>query len=138
MLPATTTSSSIISNVIGTIEQTSRTYKIDFEKKRITGKIDNVEALKQTVFCILNTARYEYIIYSHNYGTEFESAIGLDYELAKSEIQRYIEEAILADDRFVSVNNFKFERKDLNSLIVTCNIDTIYGLTLNVEQKVGV
>ena len=138
MLPATTTDSSIISNVIETVEQPNKTYKLDFNKNRITEKIDNIEALKQAIFCILNTTRYEFTIYSHNFGTELENAIGLDYELAKSEIQRYIEEAILADDRFVNVSNFKFQRMGLNSLLVTCDVDTVYGLTLNVEQEVGV
>lgn len=134
MTPQTT---SIISNEINTNEMTSKTYKIDFERKIIVEKIDRYEALKQAVYCILNTIRYKHIIYSFNYGSEIQNAIGMDYELAKSEIERYVKEAILADDRFTEIRNFKTEKIDSDSMLITFDVYTAYG-TINVEQEVGV
>lgn len=137
MTPEMSTDEETISNVIETSEMPSKTFKIDFDTNRITEKIDGMEAMKQAIFCILNTIRYEHIIYSHNYGNELENMIGSDYDLAVAEAKRYIEEAIIADDRFSSVNNFKFQRLDSESMKITCDVETIYGLTLNVETEVA-
>jgi len=133
-----TTSLSQISNEISTIEMTNKTFKIDFEKNRIVEKIDDLEALKQAIYFILNTIRYEHIIYSHNYGSELNSAIGLDYDLAKSEIERYVKEAILADDRFIEIQNYSTEKITSDSMLISFDVLTSYGSTLNVEKEVGV
>lgn len=134
MTPQTT---SQISNEISTNEMTSKTYKIDFERKRIVEKIDKYEALKQAIYFILNTIRYKHIIYSFNYGSEIDNVIGMDYELAKSEIERYVREAILADDRFTEIRNFKVSKVASDSMSISFDVYTIYG-TINVEQEVGV
>ena len=134
MTPQTTNQ---ISNEISTNEMTSKTYKIDFERKRIVEKIDKYEALKQAIYFILNTIRYKHIIYSFNYGSEINNVIGMDYELAKSEIERYVREAILADDRFTEIRNFKVSKVASDSMSISFDVYTIYG-TINVEQEVGV
>ena len=134
MTPQTTNQ---ISNEISTNEMTSKTYKIDFERKRIVEKIDKYEALKQAIYFILNTIRYKHIIYSFNYGSEINNVIGMDYELAKSEIERYVREAILADDRFTEIRNFKVSKVSSDSMSISFDVYTIYG-TINVEQEVGV
>ena len=137
MTPKTSTNTQI-SNEIITEEMTSKTYKIDFSKNRINEKIDGLEALKQAIYCILNTIRYENIIFSHNYGSEVNSAIGLDYDLAKAEVKRYISEAILADDRFIEIQNYTTEKLTSDSMLISFDVLTEYGLTLNVEKEVGV
>ena len=137
MTPKTSTNAQI-SNEIITEEMTSKTYKIDFSKNRINEKIDGLEALKQAIYCILNTIRYENIIYSHNYGSEVNSAIGLDYDLAKAEVKRYISEAILADDRFIEIQNYTTEKLTSDSMLISFDVLTEYDLTLNVEKEVGV
>ena len=137
MTPKTSTNTQI-SNEIITEEMTSKTYKIDFSKNRINEKIDGLEALKQAIYCILNTIRYENIIFSHNYGSEVNSAIGLDYGLAKAEVKRYISEAILADDRFIEIQNYTTEKLTSDSMLISFDVLTEYGLTLNVEKEVGV
>lgn len=133
-----TTSLSQISNEITTIEMTNKTFKIDFEKNKIFEKIDGLEALKQAIYFILNTIRYEHIIYSHNYGSELNSAIGLDFNLAKSEIERYVKEAILADDRFLEVQNYTAKKLNSDSMLITFDVLTNYGSTINVKKEVGV
>ena len=51
--------------------ETSRTYKIT--GNRIRGYTDGLEALKQAIYKVLNTERYEYPIYSFNYGIDLRS-----------------------------------------------------------------
>lgn len=137
MTPKTITTSQI-SNEIVTQEMTNKTYKVDFEKNRIIEKIDDLGALKQAIYFILNTIRYEHIIYSHNYGSELNSAIGLDFDLAKSEIERYVKEAILADDRFLEVQKYTAKKITSDSMLITFDVLTNYGSTINVEKEVGV
>ena len=133
-----TISTSQISNEIVTQEMTSKTYKIDFERNRIAEKVDGPESLKQAIYCILNTIRYENVIYSHNYGSELNNAIGLDYDLAKSEVERYVTEAILADDRFIEIRNYETTKLNSDSMLISFDVITNYGTTINVEKEVGV
>ena len=47
------------------VRQPSNTYKMKIEEERVDGKIvDEVEAVKQAVYKILNTERYKHIIYN--------------------------------------------------------------------------
>ncbi len=56
-------------------QEPSKTFKLNIENK-VDGICDDVEALKQTIFLILNTERYQHLIYSWNYGVELNDLIG--------------------------------------------------------------
>ena len=58
--------------------ETSRTYKILIGDSK--GYIEGLGALKQAIYKVLSTERYEYPIYSFNYGIDIESLIGKDYD----------------------------------------------------------
>ena len=109
------------------ITQPSKTYKIDFEKGRIVGLTDGVEALKQTIRLILSTERYEYLIYSWDYGSELKGAIGRDKEIAESEFKRRIKEALTQDDRITNVDNFIFNYHDKDGVNINFTVFSIYG-----------
>ena len=104
--------------------ETSRTYKIT--GNRIQGYTDGLEALKQAIYKMLNTERYEYPIYSFNYGIELENMIGKDPIYVQIELKRRIRECLLKDDRITEVNNFQFE---VNGDEIKCTFDvhSIYG-----------
>lgn len=109
-----------------TLEIPSKTYKLDMENNRITGYTDELDAIKQSIYLILNTERYEWLIYSWDYGLEVNDLYGKDMNYVISEVQRRIIEALLQDDRITSVDNFNFER-NRNKLNVTFTAHTIYG-----------
>lgn len=71
------------------------------------GMIDGLEAVKQAVCKILQTERFEYPIYSWDYGIETYDLFGVDSDLVKVEIQRRITEALMEDDRILSVQDFE-------------------------------
>ena len=52
----------------------SYTYQV--KNGRIHGYIDGLEAMRQAVEKILLTERFEWVIYSSNYGVELERLIG--------------------------------------------------------------
>jgi len=104
--------------------ETSRTYKLSGDK--IQGYVDGLEALKQAIYKVLNTERYEYPIYSFNYGIELENLIGKDPIYVQIELKRRIRECLLRDDRITEVDNFKFE---VNGDEIKCTFDvhSIFG-----------
>ena len=57
--------------------ETSNTYKINQQKNNINGFIDDIEAVKQSVYLILNIERYKYLIYDWDYGFEIVDLIGI-------------------------------------------------------------
>lgn len=114
--------------------QSSRTYKIDFEKKRIVGYVDGREAIKQFIVKALDTERYEYLIYSWNYGAEIAKLFGQPIPYVYSELKRLITEALTQDDRIESIDAFNFSHKK-NKVHVSFIAHTIYGL-VEAEKEV--
>ncbi|MBS6502151.1 DUF2634 domain-containing protein [Clostridium tertium] len=113
--------------------ETSRTYKILIGDSK--GYIEGLGALKQAIYKVLSTERYEYPIYSFNYGIDIESLIGKDYDYVRIELKRRIEECLLEDERINSVNNFSFEREE-DVLKCTFEVESIYGnIILNKEVE---
>ncbi|MFU0784490.1 MAG: DUF2634 domain-containing protein [Thermoanaerobacterium thermosaccharolyticum] len=106
--------------------ETSNTYKMS--ETKIQGYINELEALKQAIYKVLNTEKYEYPIYSFSYGIEIENLIGKDPTYVQIELKRRIKECLLQDERINNVDNFKFEFNDDN---LTCifEVTSIYGNT---------
>lgn len=95
----------------------SLTWKLDFKAGKITGMIDGMEAIKQSVFHILNTERYEHLIYSFDYGSELKGLIGLSPIFIESELNRRVEEALQQDDRITGIDNFSMTRSEDKALV---------------------
>lgn len=141
MIPET--SGFIESDEIILEEPSSKTYLIDFDKKCIrlsfdegdsNGFIDELKAMEQAIFCILNTERYEQLIYSWEYGSELQDIIGMDEDIILPEIERRVTEALLEDSRILSVGDFDFERNK-KEIRCTFSVSTIYG-DLEMKQEV--
>ena len=112
----------------------SKTYSLDIENGRIRGFVDELDAVRQAVYLILNTERYDHLIYSWDYGVELKELIGEPKEYAYPEIKRCITEALLQDDRITAVDDFEFE-SSLKSVHVKFTVYTIYG-DMEVETDV--
>lgn len=117
------------------VNQPSLTYKLDFERKRISGKIDNEEAIMQLVMKILYTERYAYVIYSSQYGVELDRLIGKDYDFIVSDLERTITEALLADDRILSITDFVAEQTAIDRMTVTFTVNSVVG-SANINTEV--
>ena len=90
--------------------------------------VEGKEAIKVWIYKAIKTVRYQYPIYSWDYGCEINSLIGQNYTkgLTKSESERYIKEAILinpyiTDVKIIDINSSK------DILSVSIQVDTIYG-----------
>lgn len=109
----------------------SKTYEIDFVNKKVVGFIDSLEAVKQSIYSILNTERYEHLIFSYDYGVELQDLIGEDIIFVKADIHRRVEEALMQDDRIISLDNPVITTEG-DCLYYSCEVNTIYG---NVDIK---
>lgn len=108
-------------------EQPTKTYKMLLDYNRVRGYADGQVAMKQAIFKILQTERYQYKnIYSDNYGVEFWDLYGQPPAYCVPEIERRITEALTWDERIERVSNFSFEiRKEVISINFTAY--TIFG-----------
>lgn len=100
-----------------------RTYRLDFANGCINGMIDETAAREQAIAKIIMTEAEEYLIYDYDYGCGLADLIGEQPPLVQSDVKDAIEEGILADDRFESVEftNTKMQRDKMNlSITVTC------------------
>jgi len=124
MIPST---NSILSTDLEVEIQPSKNYKMKIENNVINGFCDELEAMVQVVYKILNTERYQYIIYSWNYGIELIDLYGEPVTYVCPELQRRIEEALIQDDRIESVDNFEFDVSEKRTVKATFTVHTIFG-----------
>lgn len=128
MIPTEVQPSETLLQEFAVEEQPTKTYYMDLDKNRVRGLTDGQAAMKQVIFKILQTERYQYSkIYSDNYGVELWSLIGQPIAYVIPEIERRISEALTWDERITKVYNFNF---DIKKKVVTVKFyaDTIFGV----------
>lgn len=109
------------------VRQPSLTWRIDFTKNRIVGLCDELKAYEQAVYLALNVERYKYLILSWYYGSEISGLIGKPLPYVVPELQRVITEAVVQDDRTLSVDSFEFDTSQRGIVSVTFVAQSIYG-----------
>lgn len=117
-------------------EQPDRTWRMRPEEKRVQGHTDGLEAVKQAIYKILMTERYQYIMYSWNYGIELLDLFGEPVTYVCPELKRRITEALLCDDRIRNVDHFEFSYPQKGVIHVTFTVHTLYG-DVDVEKEVN-
>lgn len=114
----------------------SKDYFLDIENGEIKGTVEDLEQVKQAVYFMLGTERYEYIIYPWEYGVELNDLIGQPYSYVVPEIERRITECLTQDERINGVSDFTFE-KQKNKIHVSFVVSTIFG-TFEREANINV
>ena len=107
--------------------QPNLTYRADLSSNRISGMIDGHDAVTQAVTKILRTERYSSVTYSSQYGVELERLIGQDYNFILSDLRRTLSEALLVDDRVLSISSFSIRELSNDSLEATFIVETVDG-----------
>lgn len=114
----------------------SKTFRMCHDPEVITGAIDQIQAVEQAVFLILNVERYQWLIYSWNYGVELHGLIGKPVDFCLPEIERRVREALLQDDRITAVQGFEFE-VNKKQVLTTFTVISIFG-AINTEMVVEI
>lgn len=115
--------------------QPSKNYKMHIQDNIINGTCDQLNAMVQVIYKILNTERYIYPIYSWNYGIELRDLFGEPVSYVCAELERRITEALTQDDRIESVSDFEFNTDKKHEVVCTFVVHTIFG---DVKTEKGV
>lgn len=116
------------------VEQTSNTYRLFYQKNKLKGFTDEIDALKQAIYFILNIERYDYLIYNWNYGFEIKDLIGQEPKNILPEIQKRISDALIQDSRINEILNFSFSMLK-NKVIVYFTVKSIFG---DLQQELNI
>ncbi|AIQ45626.1 hypothetical protein R70723_06750 [Paenibacillus sp. FSL R7-0273] len=107
--------------------QPSLTYKLDLSRGRIGGvAVDGLEAVKQAVFKMLSTIRFEHLIYSDAYGNEADVGAVSGRAVFEAEVERWVKEALRPDDRIASATQFRFSYEG-DTALVQFVVESDYG-----------
>lgn len=134
MLPTSNSDGTLVIDTV--TQEPSKTFYIDFINNKVVGTVDGLEAVKQAVFLILNTERYENMVYDWDYGFETQDLIGMSVGYVYPELKRRIEEALTQDDRIESVDAFSFD-KNGSTVSVTFTVTSTQG-DFNAEAEVSI
>lgn len=88
----------------------NRTYKLDLDKGRIVGYVDDDEAIAQAAMKILRTPRLGCYAYDDQYGSEVSNLLGtpnLTREYIEAEMEFILEDSLCADGRFLSIDDLE-------------------------------
>jgi len=89
-------------------EQAEKTWEMNSRGGKDSA-IEGLAALRQAVRLMLETPRYAHLVYSFDYGCELYNLLGRSNELIETEGERLIREALLNDERILSVEEFDFD-----------------------------
>lgn len=118
-------------------KQPSLTYRMDLEGDYVRGYVDGRDALQQAIFRILQTERYQYVIYPWWYGIETMDLYGEPVAWVCAELERRITEALLADDRITEVTDFAHDTGVKGVVHTTFTVHTVYG-RITAEREVNI
>lgn len=105
----------------------SLTYVFQASGQRIGRlQLDRKDAVKQAVYKALSTRRYEHLIYSSDYGMEWSWEGMAGRSMVESELERWIREALLPDDRISDVTEFDFVH-EADGVRVSFTVETDFG-----------
>lgn len=114
-------------------DQPSLTWIADPVTRRLRGRGDNYEAVRQAVEIIVNVERFRWQIYTPNFGVELDGLLGTEPGFAASELRRRLEDAFLPDNRILGISEFTYEFRE-GALAAAVTVDTVFGpVQANVE-----
>lgn len=103
------------------------TYKMNADILTVNGGTDGIEAMKQAVFKILSTERFQYPMYSADYGIELNDLYGQPPSYVCPELERRISEALSVDERIEGTENFSFDIGKKGCVSARFTVNTIFG-----------
>lgn len=118
-----------IENVVEAEEEPSLTYRLDLDSKRIIGKTNGIEAVRQAIRKAIITPRFRCLIYNDQYGSEIKETIlakNITREYIEAAIPGLVEDALKPDSRVIKVHDFSFDYL-ADGVYIEFTADTIFG-----------
>ena len=105
-------------------DQPSLTWIADPVTRRLRGRGDGYEAVRQAVEITVSVERFRWQIYSPNFGVELDGLLGADPGFAASELRRRLEDAFLPDSRILGISAFSYDFRE-GTLTAAVRVDTV-------------
>lgn len=116
---------SSLNSEVNVVSETIETVEYKIKNGKIIGICTGKEALEQSIYFRLGSEKHKHLIYPGDYGVLLD-VVGMDEDIAQSEIERRITETLIQDNRINSVDDFEFEVNE-DSMLVRCTVYSIYG-----------
>lgn len=114
----------------------TKTYGLDLVNGKVVDWIDGYDAMVQAIYKQLYTERFMYVIYSEHYGIEIDQYVAKDFPYIQTDSEAVIREALLADDRIQSIEEYTVKQTSLDSLDIQFIVNTVYGiLDIHTERR---
>jgi hypothetical protein len=107
--------------------ENTQTFRFNFRDNIVGGKINDLEALRQSIYLRLTIEADQYIIYPYTYAIQTVDLIGKPNYYVAAVLEDRIKDTLLQDDRIAEVSDFKFETEGRNKLKVMFVVKSIYG-----------
>lgn len=114
-----------------------KTYRVNIPLDVVQGETKDVIALQQTIYFILGTERYQFPIYSWDYGVELADLFGRPIKYVKPELKRRVREALIQDNRINDVTDFEFA-EGRNTLHTTFIVHSTLNAKIKTEIEVKI
>ena len=115
-------------------EDSTNTFIANTDAGQIAGMDGGLEAMRQAVEIILTTKRYNWQIYSENFGIELDDLVGEDPDYIRTVFPTRVRDAFSVDNRILSAQNFVFNF-EADRATITFDVITVFG-TINTEVNV--
>lgn len=113
------------------------TYYINSTTGHISSMVDGKDSLVQAIYKALDTEKFGYLIYGWLYGLDMEPFIGQDLDYIQTNLQSYIEDCLLQDDRVESIQNFVVTQQDIDSCLITFDVNSTEGLITGLSKELN-
>ena len=105
----------------------SYTWKLDPNKERVAGFIDELDSVEQACFMALKTEMGKYKIYPEDYGIQMNDLYGVDRNIVNVVLPQRIKECLLMDRRINDVFDITLEFVG-SQCRVRLKVDCIFGM----------
>lgn len=107
-------------------DQPTNTFYIDPVSRRVRGMDDGKNAVRQAIEIALSVERFQWGIYSANFGADFTGIIGRDTGYAAAVLEKRIRDALSVDNRVLGISNFSYTASG-GILTADITIRTVFG-----------
>lgn len=116
----------VLENGVVFEDQPTNTFYIDPVSRRVRGMDDGKNAMRQAIEIALSVERFQWGIYSANFGADFTGIIGRDTGYAAAVLEKRIRDALSVDNRVLGISNFSYTASG-GILTADITIRTVFG-----------
>lgn len=117
----------------------SKDFRININTQFVEGYVEELGALLQSLYLMLQIPRYRHEIFNRDIGNEIYTLIGEPLTVIERDLPYLLTQCVLQDERVESIKDIKIISYDKDSVEVTFTISTIFGtitipkITFNME-----